>query len=157
MEGSNIQDIEEFLFHEAALLDDRRFEEWLNLLTEDIKYWVPNYAEFAAPAEYGVIVYEDLEALRARVARITHPLNPTQMPAPRTCRFISNIIVSSVDDREVNVMSNILLYICRDARLYAYPGKVAHRLRKEGERWKICAKTVNLLANNTPLSQLPIL
>ena len=35
------QDVEAFLYHEANLLDDRRYEEWLDLLTDDVRYWVP--------------------------------------------------------------------------------------------------------------------
>mgnify|MGYP000700824921 FL=1 len=34
-------EIEQFLYQEAELLDERQFEDWLDLLTEDIRYWMP--------------------------------------------------------------------------------------------------------------------
>ena len=36
-----VREIEEFLYHEADLLDERRYEEWLELLTDDVRYWMP--------------------------------------------------------------------------------------------------------------------
>ena len=79
-------ELERFIYHEGNLLDDRRYEEWLELLADDVTYWLPNFSENAPPGESGVIVLERLPALQARVARALDPENPTQMPSARTRR-----------------------------------------------------------------------
>jgi 3-phenylpropionate/cinnamic acid dioxygenase small subunit len=149
-------ELERFIFHEANLLDDRRYEEWLELLADDITYWIPNYAEDAPPGESGVIVFERLPALRARVARALDRMNPTQQPPARTRHFSTNVLVEPSGDELAVVTSSLLLYVSKDRRLLVYPGKCEHALRKVEGRWRIAAKTINLISNAEPLSSLPI-
>jgi 3-phenylpropionate/cinnamic acid dioxygenase small subunit len=149
-------DLSRFIFHEGNLLDARRYEEWLELLADDITYWVPNHAEDASPSEAGVIVLERLPALRARVARALDPLSPTQVAAARTRHFFTNVIVESPAADEAIVTSSLLLYVSKDHKLLPYPGKCEHRLRRDAGRWLIAAKTINLISNGEPLHSLPI-
>src|SRR5262245_55677940 len=87
-------EIEQFLYYEALLLDTNRLEEWLALFTPDATYWVPNVREDGDPDEDGVIAHDDYLALAARVKRLRHPANPTQVPPPRTRHFITNVLVT---------------------------------------------------------------
>jgi 3-phenylpropionate/cinnamic acid dioxygenase small subunit len=87
-------EIEQILYHEAWLLERRRFNEWLELLTEDIVYWIPNAGEDGEASDDAVIAYENLAALRARATRSLDPSNPTQMPPPRTKYFITNVAIA---------------------------------------------------------------
>lgn len=149
--------LERFICDEARLLDERRFDEWLDLLTDDVVYWVPNYIENGAVAENGVIVREDLSGLKARVARIKHRQNPTQMPAPRTIHFLTNVIATEEAGGSARVSANLLLYIAKDQRLMQYPGRLDYALRKTGGAWRISNKTINLIASDLPLNQLPLI
>ncbi len=151
------EELEQFVYQENNLLDDRRFEEWLGLLADDIVYWVPNAMEDGAPGEIGVIVYENLTGLKARVARTLHQLNPAQKPPPRTRHFVTNIVVSGDGNGAAHLSSNLLLYVSRDQQLFQYPGKSEYRLRKIGGGWRISQKKIHLISNNLPLSQLPLL
>jgi 3-phenylpropionate/cinnamic acid dioxygenase small subunit len=149
-------ELEAFLYHEATLLDDRRYEEWLALLAPDVAYWVPNFEDATQLAE-GVILYENLQALRARVVRAFDKLSPVQLPPPRTRHFITNIVVSSALPDEADVQSNFLLYVSKDRRVLHFPGKVEHKLRKIEGAWRIVLKKIYLMTNDEPMGSLPIL
>lgn len=157
MNPALVRDLELFVYKEADLLDDRRFDDWLKLCTDDVLYWVPNFERDGDPGEVGVIVYEGMQGLRARIARATHELNPVQKPPPRTRHFLTNIVVSGDGNGTAEVTSNLLLYVSKEKRLMQYPGKTEYKLRKTDGGWRIAQKKVNLLANDLPLSQLPLL
>lgn len=157
MNATQSSELEQFIYREIDLLDDRRFEDWLKLLTDDVIYWVPNFQQDGEPGEVGVIVYEGLSGLRARVARMLHELNPVQKPPPRTRHFLTNIVMSSDGNGAAEVSTNVLLYVSRDKRLLQYPGKAEYTLRRVDGNWRISQKKINLLSNDLPLSQLPLL
>lgn len=150
-------ELERFVYRETKLLDERQFRAWLDLLTPDVTYWIPNYSDDGPPGECGVIVLEHLQELRARVERTLDPRNPTQQPSPRTQHFLTNVLVDSGSDGTSAVMSaSLLLYVLKDGRLSAFPGQCDYALRYLGGTWRIAAKTVNLLGNAGALSSLPI-
>jgi ethylbenzene dioxygenase beta subunit len=150
-------EIEQFLYREAALLEARKFEEWLALLTEDILYLVPNRRAGGEIAEDGVILRADLAALQAFVKRLTHPLSPPQRPLPRAIYVISNVIVGEEAGGELPVRSTVVAYVSAvDREPIHFPATCEYRLRRMGEDWKIACKTVSLLANNRPLGPLPL-
>ena len=114
-------EIEQFLYHEASLLDERRFGDWLNLLTEDIHYWMPIRRtttarevenEFTAP---GAMAFfdEDLMMLQLRVKKMTGPAAWSEDPPSRTRHFVSNIRISDNTADEITVDLNFHLYRTR--------------------------------------------
>lgn len=150
-------EIEQFLFHEAWLLERRHFDEWLNLLTEDMVYWIPNNDEDGDISDDAVIVYENLTALKARATRSLDPSNPTQMPPPRTKYFITNVTIAEESADFVRVRSSVLLYVSRESGLEAHPISCEHRLRSTSDGLRIAFKKVYLISNNRPLSPLPLI
>jgi benzoate/toluate 1,2-dioxygenase beta subunit len=151
------EELEQFVYRENSLLDDRRFDEWLELLADDVTYCVPNADEGSPVAEVGVIVYEDLTGLKARVARTVHRLNPAQKPPPRTRHFLTNVMVAGDGNGTAEVSASLLLYVSRDQRLFQYPGKSEYKLRKIDGTWRIAQKKIYLISNDLPLSQLPLM
>ncbi|PCJ11651.1 MAG: benzene 1,2-dioxygenase [Gammaproteobacteria bacterium] len=122
-------EVEQFLYHEASLLDDRRFDDWLQLLTGDIHYWMPIRRtttakdvahEFTAP---GAMAFfdEDIMMLNLRVQKMTGPAAWSEDPPSRTRHFVSNIrIVENTGDStssrtgdEITVALNFHLYRTR--------------------------------------------
>ena len=94
-------EIEQFLYWEACLLDEARFHEWLDLFTEDARYWMPvrqtiqgrpegNYGEGQFAVNY---FNEDLAQLAARVKRLDTGLAHAETPPSRTRRLITNVRV----------------------------------------------------------------
>ena len=156
-EATLLVELERFVYVESRLLDERKYAAWLELLTPDVTYWIPNYHTDGPPEECGVIVFEHLLELRARVERTLDRRNPTQQPSPRTRHFLTNVlVVPSADGTTASVGASLLLYVSKDEQLLSFPGHCDYTLRRTDDGWRIAAKTINLLANGGPLSSLPI-
>ena len=152
------QEIEQFLYREAGLLEAREFEQWLTLLTDDVEYWIPNRQDDGDRSEDAMISYEDHTALRARAIRMNHAMNPTQMPLPRSQYFISNVVIGAPEGDELDVQASVLLSIAMTDRPVTQQPITSHyRLRRIGDDWQICRKRVYVLANNQSLPQLPLI
>jgi len=114
-------EVEAFLYREAELLDDRRFEEWLALFTEDARYWMPmrrNVPHDDTAREFtreGLDVSwfdEGKETLARRVKQILTGVHWAEEPLSRTCHMVSNVQVDAGDPsaRELTVRSRFLIY-----------------------------------------------
>jgi len=150
-------EVEQFLYHEALLIDNRHFQQWLELLTEDVTYSIPNQTGEGDSSEEPMIVCEGYGDLKVRVNRLFNPLNLTQLPPPRTRHFITNVIVKDADEKEFQVHSNLLVYVQQDTKLFHIPTSCEHRLRKVVGDWRICHKKVFLIAADQRLPMLPLL
>ena len=84
---------EQFLVHEARLLDDARFDEWLGLFTADAWYWVPSEPNQASPRDTISLIYDDRRLLETRVRRLASPRIYSQEPRSRTSRMIGNLTI----------------------------------------------------------------
>jgi len=114
-------EVEQFFFCEAGLLDDRRFHEWLDLLTEDIHYWIPIRrtttlrqvaSEFTEPGAMS-FCDDDLDFLRVRVAKMTAGNAWSEDPPSRTRHMVNNIQIVAVNEGEIETKANIHLYRTR--------------------------------------------
>ena len=89
----------EVIINEAAALDHRQWDEWINLYTEDATYWMPAWVDehnlTSDPArEISLIYYSERSGLEDRVFRIRTELSFATTPLPRTCHINTNYIVS---------------------------------------------------------------
>src|SRR5262249_61261717 len=89
---------EEFLIHEARLLDERRFREWMELFAEDGTYWVPAVPDQASPFDQASLFYDDRELMKTRVERFEHPRIRLQTPPTRTAHPGRNARVQPADE-----------------------------------------------------------
>jgi 3-phenylpropionate/cinnamic acid dioxygenase small subunit len=104
-----------FLYHEAELLDDRRFDDWLLLMSDDVRYRMPlrvtrddgSGSEFSDTMAH---FDEDRHTLEMRIARLRTPMAWAENPPSRTRHFVTNIRVALDDERRIKVRSNVLLY-----------------------------------------------
>ena len=143
--------IEDFLTHEAALLDDKRFDEWLELYDEDAHYWVPVLPDAAERGECMAHFDEERSFMEARVARLALPNAYSEHPPSRTCRIISNIqIVGEDGDGSVQVRANLIVHEFRlrvtgEPTRALYAGAVRYSLRPQGKDFRIHAKRIDLI------------
>ncbi|MDX3904185.1 MAG: aromatic-ring-hydroxylating dioxygenase subunit beta [Pigmentiphaga sp.] len=86
-----LQDISQFIFREAKLLDDRQYEAWLDLFEDDGMYVVP-LTEEDRPGRQAAIVCDNKMAREERVHHLVHHWFPAQQPPSRTLHFISNVV-----------------------------------------------------------------
>ena len=98
-----------FLYHEAALLDAWKLDEWLALLTEDATYRVPsNDRPQSDPKTALFMIADDIRRIRARVTRLKDPHAHAEYPRSRTRRFISNVRI--VGQQPLRVQANFIVY-----------------------------------------------
>jgi p-cumate 2,3-dioxygenase beta subunit len=104
-------DIEDFLYHEAALLDRWQLDDWLLLLTEDAEYEVPSTdAPFAKNGEALFLIADDITRIRARVKRLQDPEAHAESPRSRTRRMISNVRLTKSVENRLHVAANFSVY-----------------------------------------------
>lgn len=154
-------EVEEFLYAEADLLDERRFEEWLDLLHDDLSYFMPirRNVKFGQQAERentrsgeGISWFdEDKWTLSKRVQQILTGVHFAEEPLSRVSRLVSNVrimAVSSLDpeksnDAKVAVRSRFLLYQNRqEYETYIFAGKRNDVLRKLNGSWKLAKREI---------------
>src|SRR5215468_929768 len=109
-------EVEQFLYHEAWLLDRRRLDEWLSLFANDATYWIPLQADQSDPLTASSIVYDDRRLLEVRVRQFQHPRAHARTPAPRTVHQISNVQVVQVEGDALRVVSTLVLVEYRHER-----------------------------------------
>ena len=155
-------EIEEFLYTEAELLDERRFKEWLDVLAEDIRYFMPMRRnvtfgeldrEFTREGQDINWFDEGKDTLTRRVNQILTGVHWAEEPLSRICHMVSNVQILSAtpsysEPAEVSVKSRFLIYRNRvQTETDHLVGKREDTLRREDGAWKLCARKVILDQN----------
>jgi len=144
------QEVTRFLYYEAALLDNRKYDNWLSLLSDDVVYRMPQRATIERKDGYDIIddtafYEEDIKSLKLRIERLGTKSAWIEDPPSRNRRFISNIMIQpSSDNLEVTVNSHFLLLRSRvdSTTNYQIFGERFDRLRKIDNEWKICSRVI---------------
>ena len=144
-------EVEQFLYHEAWLLDRRRLDEWLGLFADDATYWIPLQANQSDPLTTSSIVYDDRRLLEVRVRQFQHPRAHARTPAPRTVHQISNVHVLEAKGDELRVASTLVLLEYRHERQRVWGALVEHRLRRTRDGFRIAAKRIDLVNSEAEL------
>src|ERR671923_675585 len=135
------QTIEDFLYEEAALLDEWRLDEWLELLTEDATYEVPSTdTPDGAPQNTLFLIADDKARIRSRVAQLLGKSAWAENPPSRTRRLISNVRVRQVEGEAIHVMANFVVYRLRFEQMDTYVGRYEYTLVQRDGRLKIRAR-----------------
>lgn len=162
VEEATRREIEAFLFHEARLADESRYEEWEALLTDDVHYWVPAAAPDYDPSSRLSYINDNRSRLATRLRQLKTGVRHAQTPPSVMRRLVSNIEVLSADDAvgAYEVGSNFVLYelahqATGDIRVWA--GRTIHRLRRIDGRLRMAAKRVELVNAAGPIPNLTFL
>jgi len=137
-------DVEDFLYQEAALLDDWRFDEWLELLTEDAHYEVPpNDVPGGDSANTLFTIADDINRIRARLKRLNNDRAHAEYPHSRTRRIISNVRILDRNGERLLVSANFICHrFRRNERIRQYVGQTRYELVVSGGTLKITRRTV---------------
>ena len=166
MRDDTIRQVEQFLYREARMLDDRKFHEWLEILADDIRYWMPvrsnrypvnskaisildgsRYEENELSKEGELaIMDEDKDSLTRRVERLDTGMAWAEAPPSRTRHIVSNVEVEpSANDSELKVYSNFIMYRTRaETEVDFYVGAREDVLRREGGSFKVVYRKIIL-------------
>ena len=134
------QEVEDFLYEEAALLDAWKLDEWLALLTEDAYYRVPsNDRPESDPRATLFTIADDIGRIRSRVTRLKDRNAHAEFPPSRTRRLITNVRI--VEEQPLRVEANFVVHRYRsndDAKQYV--GRYRYVLRSEDGRLRIAGR-----------------
>jgi 3-phenylpropionate/cinnamic acid dioxygenase small subunit len=147
-------EIEQFYYHEATILDERRHHDWLDLLTDDVVYWMPIRStrargdeanEFTNEGE-AAFFDEDRQTLEERVRKLDTGYSWAEDPPSRTRHIVANVQVRERHAAsELTVTCNFVLYRTRlasDEDLWV--GRREDRLRQVDGQWKIARRHIYL-------------
>jgi benzoate/toluate 1,2-dioxygenase beta subunit len=147
---------ESFLYREARLLDERKFEQWLELFTSDAIYWMPT-VDGADPEEQTPIIYDDRASLNDRVTRLRDPYGHAQKPLSRTRHYLTNVEVEDAGADAARIYSNVMIAELRTGNERLCTGWCVHLMRRHGDDWRIAEKKVCLLRSDQPVYNLTFL
>jgi 3-phenylpropionate/cinnamic acid dioxygenase small subunit len=147
---------EQFLLHEARLLDDGKFDDWLALFTPEAWYWVPSEPDQADPVETVSLIYDDRRLLETRVRRLASPRMYSQEPRSRTSRMIGNVSIEETAKGFATVRSKFVMIEYRREQQRLFGGTALHRLVQADGRIMIAWKRVDLVNCDAPLDGITI-
>jgi 3-phenylpropionate/cinnamic acid dioxygenase small subunit len=156
-------DVEDFYCHEADLLDDRRFRDWLELLADDVSYFMPirrnvKFGQHAARENTkrgeGISWFdEDKWTLTKRVEQILTGVHYAEEPLSRITHMVSNVQITVARPdinaaRELDVASRFLVYQNRvEYETYTFVGRRHDTLRLTDRGWRIASREILLEQN----------
>ncbi len=169
MDDALIRAVEQFYYREARLIDERRFDEWLELFADDLRYTMvtrsnryPRESKAIAvrdPARYAArnreeedalaVLDETRETLRARIDRLKTGMAWAEDPPSRTRHMLSNIEVEAAESAaELNAYANFIVYRSRgESEQDFYVGARRDLLRRDGPTFKIARRHLVLDQN----------
>ena len=147
------QEIEQFLYHEAELLDERRYREWYELMADDIHYWAPTrYNRTTRELDQenstvGMMAHfdDDKRTLGWRVTQYESGMHWAEDPPSRTRHLITNVrIRPAEEDDEYTVRSNFLCYRNRlETEVDIWAGQREDKIRRVGPgAFEVAARTI---------------
>lgn len=149
----------DFVVHEAALIDARRFDEWLALFADDGRYWVPlQGAAQVEGAAHNALADEDKLLLALRIERLKSPRAHSQHP-PSRCQHVlqpPRIVQADLDSGRCELHTPFVYVESRGERQLTLAGVARHRLVRRGEAWRIAQKRVDLLDAGIPLPAIQL-
>lgn len=137
-------EVQDFLFREARLLDEDRFEDWLGLFAPECFYWLPLTRDQQNGFDTISLIFDDRRLLETRIKRVRHAWFHAQTPNSRLMHFITNV---TVDRAEQGFVARSMQMVAehRVNRFRQYHAAVTHQLRRRGEGFEIAMKRVDLI------------
>ncbi|MDE0495856.1 MAG: aromatic-ring-hydroxylating dioxygenase subunit beta [Acidimicrobiaceae bacterium] len=154
------RDIEAFVYLEARLADESRYDEWEALVTDDMHYWVPFGPGDYEPGTRVSYINDNRARLATRIRQLATGVHHAQDPPSSMRRVVSNIEILSAEGDEFEVGSNFVLYehaVQATGHLRLWAGRTTYRLRPTPDGLRMAAKKVELVNSTSPLPNLPFI
>ena len=147
-----------FVIREARLLDEKRFDEWYDLFTEDAYYWVPLTPGQPDALQHNSLAYEDKLLLQLRIERLKRPNAFSQKPASRCHHLLQAPEVEKSDDAKGEYLTRTqMIYTeTRGDESQRYAATAWHSLVKVNGTLKIRLKRVDILNSDAALPSIQL-
>src|ERR1044071_7112844 len=142
---------EQFLMHEARLLDEAKFDDWLARFPVDGWYGVPSEPGQANPQDTVSLIYDDRRLLETRIRRLASPRMYWQEPRSRTSGMVANVTIEDAEGRAATVRSKFVMIEYRREQQRLFTGTAWHRLVQIDGAIRIAWKRVDLINCDPPL------
>lgn len=130
--------MEQFIYHEADLLDRWQLDEWAALFTSDGRYEVPSTdVQTGQPSTHLMLLADDHERILARVKRLKSRKAHREFPYSRTRRLITNIVLGEGREGGLTVSANFCVWRIRAGAVNPYIGRYTYLLVEDGSSFKI--------------------
>lgn len=149
--------LNQFLYFEARLLDERRWDEWLALWTDDGMYWVPQSFEQTSPYDHISLFWENKMLRELRMRRLENARNWSQQPPTQASRLLGNISIEGQDQQGYLVVrANFQSVESRAGQQRVLAGSYIYKLASTADSWKLYLKQVNLINREDVHSNLEV-
>ena len=156
---SELREIEAFIFREARLADESRYDEWEALWAQDAFYWVPRRPDID-PAKEVSHIYDNRQRIATRIRQLKSGFRYSQTPASPMRRVLSNIEIVQISADEYEVGANFMLMelaIQSTRNMNFWGGRVLYRLRREDGQLRLVVKKILLVDADEPIANLAFL
>lgn len=150
IEASLQQRVEQFLFHQSELLDQKQWAAYIDLFATEGVYWMPVTPEQTEWLDSPSIFAEDRRMMEIRMGRVTHPNAWSQAPQWGTSHLLGNVVIESFSDTEISVRSRFQMMELRRDTTRHFAGTYRHKLQRVGDDFKISLQRVDLLNGQAP-------
>jgi 3-phenylpropionate/cinnamic acid dioxygenase small subunit len=141
------EELEQFVYHEASLIDEKRFDEWYELFADDAHYWVPAVHGQTSALLQNSLAYEDKLLLKLRIERLKSPLAYSQRPASRCLHVLQDPDIEKADHEGGEYLTRTP-FIYTETRVdesQRYAATAWHTLVWSQDRLRIKLKRVDIL------------
>jgi len=142
--------VEQFLYYQSELLDQKQWAAYIELFTADGVYWMPVTPEQTEWLDSPSIFAEDRRLMEIRMGRVQHPNAWSQAPEWGTSHIVSNVVIESADELSVVIRSRFQMMELRRDQIRHFAGTYRHTLLRAGEDFKITLQRVDLLNGQAP-------
>lgn len=148
--------VAEFIYHEARLADEHRYDEWEALWADDALYWLPVGSGDIDPETQVSYIYDNRARLASRIRQLKTGKRHSQAPQSALSRMIGNMCVAQVEDL-IEVDATFQLVEARHDQQILWAGRVTYHLRETGDRYQLVRKKVVLVNGDQVLSNVSFL
>jgi 3-phenylpropionate/cinnamic acid dioxygenase small subunit len=154
--GAPVGRLQEFIYDEARLIDDKRFDEWYELFTDDALYWMPLARGQMRDDLHNSLLYEDKLLLKVRIERLKRPGAFSQQ-LPSFCQHVLQLprLESSSEGERRHLMRTPFVYFeSRGEEQICLAGVYYHDLIEDGGHLRIKMKQIELLNRDAALPSI---
>jgi len=142
--------VEQFLYRQSELLDNKLWQDYIDLFADEGVYWMPALPEQTEWEGSASIFAEDKMLMSVRMGRVTHPNAWSQAPMWATNHLIGNVVIESQTPKEVVVRSRFHMMELRRDTVRHFGGTYRHTLVKQGNGFRIKLQRVDLFNGQAP-------
>ncbi len=150
LRGDLKERVEQFLYRQSEMLDNKLWQDYIDLFAEDGVYWMPALPEQTEWEGSASIFAEDKMLMTVRMGRVTHPNAWSQAPMWATNHVIGNVVIESETAKEVVVRSRFHMMELRRDTVRHFGGTYRHTLIKQGTGFRIKLQRVDLFNGQAP-------